>query len=148
MKKLFFTVLVILAMGCTQKSLAQSTCREIVRPYYIMRDIDSTTYPIEKEEYFCQFSRNAFFITRQVPEGAVVHDLDELTNVLTRTKASKNMEIDLNKLSYWLYDFYRFTDNRQTAYFRIGKRSDHQYLGVRTYNEAQARTEHPEMYKD
>lgn len=147
MKKIVFTVLVVLALGCTQKCLAQN-CRAIVRPYYITQGIDSTMYPAEKEAYLCQFSQNAFFITQQVPQGVAVHDLDELTNVVTGMKAPKNLEIDLNTLSYWQYDFHRFTRNGQTAYFRIGKRSDNQYLGVRTHNEAQARTEHPEWEKN
>ena len=130
MKKIVFTVLVVLALGCTQKCLAQN-CRAIVRPYYITQGIDSTMYPAEKEAYLCQFSQNAFFITQQVPQGVAVHDLDELTNVVTGMKAPKNMEIDLNTLSYWQYDFHRFTHSDNPRQRVITARHSSLYQTVR-----------------
>ena len=149
MKKIIFTVLAVIVLGLTNMSQAQD-CRAIVRPMYILRQIDSTTYPAEKEAYFCQISQNAFYLTQQVPSGATVYNLSELTNTITGERLSQNFEVDLNTLSYWQYDFYRFEPQGkgQTVYFRIGRRTNHQYLAVRPYNEAQARVDYPELYKD
>ena len=148
MKKIIFTVIVLFAMGWANMSQAQD-CRAIVRPFYIQTGTDSTTYPIEKEEHLCLLSQNALFLTQQVPSGATVYDLSELTNIITDEKLAQNAEIDLNTFSYWGYDFYRFRPQGKgtTVYFRIGSRSDHRYLGVRSYGEALARTDHPEQFE-
>lgn len=148
MKKIIFTVIVLFAIGWTNMGRAQD-CRAIVRPFYIQMQIDSTTYPAEKEAYFCHISQNMFFITEQVPSGSTVYNLSELTNTLTNQKVDQNYEIDLNTLSYWGYDFYRFRPQGkgEIVYFRLGKRSDHRYLAMRPYQEAQARVDYPELYQ-
>ena len=149
MKKIIFTVLAVIVLGWTNMSQAQD-CRAIVRPMYILMQIDSTTYPAEKEAHFCQLSQKVFYLTQEVPNGATVYNLSDLTNTITGERLSQNYEVDLNTLSYWQYDFYRFhpQGKGQTVYFRIGRRSQHQYLAVRPYEEAQARVDHPEQFKD
>ena len=149
MKKIIFTLLVVFTLGLTNMVQAQD-CRAIVRPLVILRGIDTSWYPAEKLEFFCQFSQNALFTVQSVPEGAIVHNIGEVTDLLTRQKAPQNMVADLNTLSYWQYDFdeFRPRDYKQPIYFRMGGEGSSQYLGVRCNNEAMARTNHPEEFKD
>lgn len=149
MRKIVFTVLVVFALGWTNLSQAQD-CSAIVRPMCILRGIDTNTYPIEKLDYFCRISQHAFFITKEVPSDAVVHNISELTNTITGEKVPQSFVADLNTISFWGYNFEKFRpkDYRQPIYFRMGRGSNVQYLAVRTYKEAMAREDHPEEFQD
>ncbi|MBQ6068936.1 MAG: hypothetical protein IJK84_05480 [Bacteroidales bacterium] len=149
MKKIILTAMVVMAFGWANESKAQD-CRSIVRPMYILEGMDSTTYPVEKEEIYCIISHNAFFITQEVPEGAIVNDIGDLTDLITGQKLPKDYVADLNTISYYRYNFDKFRgkDFKQTVYFRMGKKGDIKYLGVRSYPEAMARWSNPEQFKD
>ena len=149
MKKIILTALVVLALGWADRVQAQD-CNAIVRPLCILRDIDTNTYPAEKLQIFCHYSQCAFFITQQLPERAVVNDISVLTNTITGEKVSRNFVADLNTISFWGYDFDKFRPHgwEGPIYFRMGRGSTTQYLGVRTYSEAMARSTHPEQFKD
>ena len=149
MKKIFFTLIVVLAFGWTNTSKAQD-CRAIVRPLYILEGIDSTFYPADKEEYWCNFSRCAFFITNEVPSDAIVHNITELTNSVTGQRVQKGFVADLNTISYWgyNYDAFRPRNYEKPIYFRMGRGENMQYLGVRSYRETASRNAYPEQFKD
>jgi hypothetical protein len=149
MKKIIFTFIVVLAFGSTNTGWAQD-CSTIVRPMVLQRGIDTNTYPAEKLEFFCHYSQNSFFITTQVPQGAIVHDINELTDLMSGEKVSRSFVADLNTLSIWRYNFNEFRpkDVKDPIYFRMGQGTGIQYLGVRVHNEAMARTLYPEQYKD
>ena len=149
MKKIVLTLLVVLACGWTSRCQAQD-CAAIVRPFCILEGIDTNTYPAEKLEMYCQLSRCAFFITSHAPKGAIVHDISVLTNTLTNEKVPQDFVVDLNTISYWGYNFDRFRplNYPQPVYFRMGHGNSAQYLGVRSYAEAMARSANPEVYKD
>ncbi len=149
MKKIILSFIVVVVFGATNMASAQD-CSAIVRPLCIQRNIDTSTYPAEKLELFCSYSRNIFFFTQQVPEGANVHDIWELTDYMTGEKLPRTFVPDLNTFSYWGYNFEQFRPNSsmEYVYFRMGEGSETQYLGVRPYGEAQYRTHYPEKYKN
>lgn len=149
MKKIIIAAIAILAIGLTNQSKAQD-CRSIVGPLIVLRGIDTNTYPAEKLDNYCQFSQNAFFITNQPPANAIVHDISELTNTVTGERVNQDFIADLNTISYWGYNFYNFRPRGEEGpiYFRMGRGRAVQYLAVRSYNEAMARTTHPEEFKD
>ena len=149
MKKIIFTFLILLALGWTNMSQAQD-CSAIVRPLCMQMGYDTTSYPAEKLAYWCQFSQNAFFTTQTVPEGAIVHDISEVTDLFTGNKIPKGFVADLNTLSYFQYDFdeYRPRNYKKPIYFRMGDKGSSLYLAVRSYTEAMGRTDHPEEFED
>lgn len=149
MKKIIFTVLVVVAFGWANNVDAQD-CSAIVRPLCIQRDIDTNTYPAEKLQIFCHYSQCAFFITTNVPDEAVVNDISVLTNTITGEKVSRNFVADLNTISYWGYNFDKFRPKgmEKPIYFRMRRGNTTQYLGVRTLTEAISRSTHPEQFND
>ena len=149
MRKIIFTALIVFALGWAEKIQAQD-CDAIVRPLCIQRNLDPSIYPAEKLAQYCLFSRCAFFITNQVPREAIVNDISDLTNTITHEKVRQDFVADLNSISYWGYNFNEFRPRgyERPIYFRMGKGRTAQYLGVRSYNEAMARSTHPEQFKD
>ena len=147
MKKIIFTFLILLALGWTNMSQAQD-CSAIVRPLCILHGYDSITYPQEKMAYWCNFSRNAFFIVEEVPAGAIVNDISELTDLITGNKLSPNFVADLNTISYWAYNYYTFRPKgyEKPIYFRMGDKHSPKYLAVRSESETMDRTNNPEKY--
>jgi len=149
MKKIIFTTLIVFTMGWAGKIQAQD-CNAIVRPLIILRNIDTNYYPAEKLAQYCIFSQCAFFITNQVPSDAIVNEITSLSNSVTGERVPQDFVADLNTISYWGYNFFEFRPRgyQQPIYFRMGSGSSVQYLGVRSYDEAMARSTEPERFKD
>ena len=121
MKKIVLFAMACMAMGLWGSLKAQD-CNEIVRPYFLINQIDSNEYPEGKLEWRCHYSRNAFYMVDKV--------------------------VDLDHLSYWEYDFqdFQFKHYDYTIYFRL-QNGPRKYLAVRTRIEMADRTDHPEHYK-
>ena len=149
MKKILIITAIIFMVGLLNPAKAQD-CEAIVGPYLTIRGLDPQSYPIEKQEYFCQVSRNTFYLVDEVPEGAPVYNIREVTNRLTGKKVSRDFVVDLNTLSFWEYDFMNFQVSHPyvTIYYRLGSNNTAQYLDVRNYGEALERTNFPERFKD
>lgn len=149
MKKALIITAAIFMLGLLNPLQAQD-CDAIVGPYLTIRGLDSTSYPIEKIEYFCRVSQNAFYLTNEVPEDAVVYNLRDLTNRITGQKISRDFVVDLNTLSLWEYNFLQFQVEHKnvTIYFRLGPKNTARFLAVRNYGEALDRTDFPERFKD
>lgn len=147
MKRVFLATIALVLLGFGKSLMAQD-CRTIVEPLIIQRGIDTNTYPAEKLDIFCQISANQFYLTEQAPEGALVFDLTELQDVLTGQHIAADFVPDLSTFSYYRYNFLKFQakDLDHTIYFRIGKKSNHTYLAVRSVWEAKERTYYPERY--
>lgn len=148
MKKILSTILFLAAM-VGGKAMAQD-CNAILAPYIVLNNIDTNSYPIEKLEYFCQLSSAHFYITDRTPKRAKVFEISELKDYLTGQNLPQNVDIDLNNLSYYRYNFYDFQrlDFKNTVYFRIGKRSENRFLAVRSEIEASQRVNNPEKFND
>lgn len=149
MKKVLIITAAIFMLGLLNPVKAQD-CEAIVGPYLTIRGLDRESYPIEKFEYFCQVSRNAFYLVNEVPEGAPVYNIRELTNNLTGKHISRDFVVNLNTLSFWEYNFMHFQVSHPyvTIYYRLGPNNTAQYLAVRYYGEALERTNNPDSYKD
>ena len=147
MKRIIFLTVVCLLMGIWSNLSAQN-CNEIVRPYFLYNNIDSNEYPEGKLEWRCQYSRNAFYMTNEIPSNAYVYNFTELTSWLTGQHPSANMVVELEHLSYWEYNFLQFQTEHfdYTIYFRL-QNSSKKYLAVRNVNEIYDRTAFPDHYK-
>lgn len=149
MKKIVFTLLAVLAFGWSSQG-QERDCRAILYPLYVLEGVDSTTLPADKAEYYCNFSRCAFFITNEVPSDAIVNNITELTDRVTGKKVPNGFVADLNTISYWGYDYYTFRPRNyeKPIYFRMGRGNNVKYLGVRAYKETVSRHVYPEQFKD
>ena len=147
MKKIVLFAMACMAMGLWGSLKAQD-CNEIVRPYFLINQIDSNEYPEGKFEWRCHYSRNAFYMVDKIPENAIVYNFTELTNLVTKQHPSADFVVDLNHLSYWEYDFQDFQCKHYdyTIYFRL-QNGPRKYLAVRTRIEMADRTDNPEHYK-
>ena len=147
MKKIILMAVAFLATGLWGNLRAQD-CNEIVRPYFLFNNVDSNIYPAGKLEWRCNYSKNAFYLVDRVPENAFVYDFTELTNVLTKQHPSSDYIVDLNHLSYYLFDFEKFQCQHfeHTIYFRL-KNGPKKFLAVRNIMEMTDRTERPQNYK-
>lgn len=132
---LFTTIL--LAMIClSSKSFAQD-CIAIVKPHLDRINCPVEEYPEQKLLWRCHMSYNTFYFTDTVAEGAVVFEFSALTNHLTDQHPQSNTVIDLEKWSYWAWDFdkFQFRAPNSTIYFDTHK-STNRYLACRPWNEA------------
>ena len=147
MKKVFLLTIACITLGIWGNLNAQN-CSEIVRPYLLRNNIDSSEYPAGKAEWRCNYSRNAFYMTDKIPSDAFVYDFTELTSWLTGQHPNTNIVVELEHLSYWEYNFEQFQHQHfyNTIYFRL-QNSSKKYLAVRNINEIYERTEYPEHFK-
>lgn len=147
MKKLFFATVALILVLCG-KNVAAQDCWTIVEPLVIQRGLDTSTYPQEKLDMYCQISANQFYIASEVPAGAKLFDITELHDVLTGRNISSDFVLDLSTLSYYRYNFLDFQvqDFHNTIYFSVGKGSNATYLAVRSVVEAKERTYYPEQF--
>lgn len=148
MKK-FILALTALFFVCAGAQSQAQDCDAIVQPYFTLNHIDKATYPVDKMEWDCSFSQNAFYFCDTVPAGSQVFYTSELTNVLTGQHAPRDLKVNLNTFSYYQYDFIQFQmkDYHRTIYFAL-EGNDHAYLAVRHVDAMYERTNHPERFKD
>lgn len=148
MKKVLIFAMTCLAMGFWGHLNAQD-CRELLSAYFTANNIDPDDYPMEKMEWRCRYSHNAFYLTDKIPNDAIIHDITELSHVVTGEHPKKDFVVDLNQLSYYDYDFLQFQHQNyeHTIYFRLHK-GPKRYLAVRKLSEMFFRTEYPDDYKD
>lgn len=146
MKKCFIILSMLLLAGMGSVLKAQD-CEKITNAFLMSRGLDRDSYPEDKLEYWCQFSQNSFYITNDVPRGAKVFDLKDLTGI-DGTHPQMGVAIDLNTLSYWAYNFLDFQakDYMRTIYFYTGVRTA-RYLAVRSHDETMDRTNNPDKYE-
>ena len=148
MKKILIFAMTCMAMGLLGNLNAQD-CREMLSAYFSANNIDPDKYPVEKMEIRCRFSHNAFYLTDKVPDNATVNDITELSHVVTGEHPSTDFVVDLNRLSYFDYDFlqFQFKDYERTIYFRLHN-GPKKFLALRAYSEIYDRSEYPERYKN
>lgn len=147
MKKIILPVLTAVLFVAGSHLRAQD-CEAIVAPYLQLNNIQRADYPEPKFEWRCNFSHNTFFVADEVPTGATVFSITALTNLITDQHLTASFVVDLDKISYWAYDFINFQaqDYHRTIYFETPQ-SSHRYLGVRCWDEAYDRTEFPQNHK-
>lgn len=120
-------------------ALKAQDCHKIMLPYFGYDENQMYSYPEEKLAYRCAFSRFSFYEADQVPEGAAVHDISEVTDRFTGEALSQQVSIDINVLSYYQYNFAQFRGlhYQQTVCFRTPG-SAHPYLVLRSFRDTEA----------
>lgn len=120
-----FVFLLVATVG----SLSAQDCNAIVLPL-VNNDVQRLhQYPSDKLAYRCAFSQCSFEVADVLDETAPLHDISEVKDVFTGEYLASDVQIDLNLLSYYRYDFNRFQvlHADEPVYFRTAG-SEHSYL--------------------
>jgi len=140
MKKILAMVMFALLLGVVSQLKAQD-CNALVLPHVGYNQTMLDEMPAVKIAWYCAFSRNSFFFTNEVPEGAAVYNISDVVNDRTKEHLPVNYVVDVNVMSFYAYNFDHFQSLHfnQKVYFRIGN-SDYHYLGLYSYTETMTRT--------
>ncbi len=114
---------------CSAGSLSAQDCDAIVLPKF-KNDLQRfNQYPADKVLYYCAFSQFSFEVSDTLQAGVPVHDINEVRDLFTGEPMDRDVQIDLNVLSYYRYDFNRFQSIHAEGpiYFRTAG-SEHSYL--------------------
>lgn len=139
MKKLFSAILLFSAVAFTLNVNAQN-CDEIVLPHVNYDRAKLEQMPKDKVQWYCNFSRNSFFVTNDVPAGSVVHDIRDVVYKKTGAKIGEGFVVNLESLSYYAYNFseFQYQNYEKTIYFHTPG-STYKYLGLYSINETHRR---------
>ena len=127
--KLKLLCLFVFLSKATGGTLFAQDCNVIVLPL-VNNDVQRLNqYPSDKLAYRCAFSQCSFEVADELDENAPLHEISEVVDVFTGEHLSDDMDIDLNVLSYYRYDFSRFQVMHadEPVYFRTAG-SAHPYL--------------------
>lgn len=137
MKRIVLTILLLTVFSV---SLCAQNCDEIVLPHVNYDRAKLEQMPKEKVQWYCDFSRNSFFVTNEVPAGSVVHDIRDVVNKRTGAHIANGFVVDLYQLSYYAYNFneFQYQNYEKTIYFHTPG-STYKYLGLYSINETHRR---------
>lgn len=142
-KKMKRIVVLLALLAASAIGLRAQNCEAIVLPMFNGDRAKMASCPVEKVDYHCRYSRNAFYLSDTVPEWAEMRSLSELKNKQTGKNLTEDFVVDLETLSYYAYNFsdlqcqYRETDI--IICFPTPK-SEHPYLVLRSVKEIDAMT--------
>ena len=102
--------IVLLAVTCTMfigwsSTIQAQSCEDILRPFYMLNNIDPNEYPEGKADWRCQFARTAFYMCDKIPEGAPVYNISEVTDLIARRHLDGNFKVNLEEMSYYVPRF-------------------------------------------
>ncbi len=137
MKRIVSTILLLTFFAV---SLCAQNCDEIVLPHVNYDRAKLEQMPKEKVQWYCDFSRNSFFVTNEVPAGSVVHDIRDVVNKRNGAHIANGFVVDLSQLSYYAYNFneFQYQNYEKTIYFHTPG-STYKYLGLYSINETHRR---------
>ncbi len=145
------TALIILGLVAACTGLCAQNCEAIMLPYFGGNEQRMYEYPAPKLDWRCRYSQNAFYVTDQVPEEAVLRSLTEITDKMTGQRLTEDFVVDLNYLSYYQYNFLDMQCSYPKGNITIcfpTPNSEHRYLVLRSLDETYRRTEFPEEYQN
>ena len=137
MKRILLTILLLTVFSV---SLCAQNCDEIVLPHVNYDRAKLEQMPKDKVQWYCNFSRNSFFVTNDVPAGSVVHDIRDVVYKKTGAKIGEGFVVNLESLSYYAYNFseFQYQNYEKTIYFHTPG-STYKYLGLYSINETHRR---------
>lgn len=148
MKRLILVAAAVMAIGVS--GLRAQGCDALVLPFFNGDAVRMAEYPAEKLEWRCQYARNAFYWSDTVPDGAVQKSITEVVNRQSGSRMTADVQINLNTLSYYAYNFndmqLNYPKTNVTICFSTPG-SAHPYLVLRSIDETYRRTEYPELYE-
>lgn len=125
--------------------LQAQNCEAIVLPFFNGDNAKMANYPMEKLDYRCRYSQNAFYLSDTVPEWAEMHSLSELRNKMTGEYLTEDYVVDLATLSYYAYNFLELQCQYKGGNVVIcfpTPNSERPYLVLRSLTEIQALTDY------
>ncbi|MCR4811364.1 MAG: hypothetical protein K5867_02070 [Bacteroidales bacterium] len=137
MKRILLTILLLTVFSV---SLCAQNCDEIVLPHVNYDRAKLEQMPKDKVQWYCNFSRNSFFVTNDVPACSVVHDIRDVVYKKTGAKIGEGFVVNLESLSYYAYNFseFQYQNYEKTIYFHTPG-STYKYLGLYSINETHRR---------
>ena len=137
MKRILLTILLLTVFSV---SLCAQNCDEIVLPHVNYDRAKLEQMPKDKVQWYCNFSRNSFFVTNDVSAGSVVHDIRDVVYKKTGAKIGEGFVVNLESLSYYAYNFseFQYQNYEKTIYFHTPG-SKYKYLGLYSINETHRR---------
>ena len=139
-RTIILSVLCMMAFG----GLRAQNCEAIMLPFFGGNEKLMQECPAPKLEWRCKYSQNAFYVSDQVPEGAVLRSLTELTDKSTGKRLTEDFVVDLETLSYYAYNFLdlqcEYTGDKTVICFPTPK-SEHPYLVLRSTHDTFTLTE-------
>ena len=135
-KKTFFAFALSLLLLPVLSVAQQDYCRDIVLPMLDNDESRLAAYPDSKLNYDCLFSCNGFYESDTIPAGAAVYDISDVVSKFDGSHLQQDMVVDINKLSYYAYNFhdFRYRHYEVPVCFRTPS-SNHPFLVLRTYIE-------------
>lgn len=148
MKKVIYAM-AIAALVATGFSVKAQDCKDIVLPHVNYNMVKLSNMSEAKIAWYCTFSKNSFFLTNEVPTGAKVYNICDLTFKRTGEHPKDNFQVDLTKLSYYAYNFdeFQYQNYHSTIYFHT-PHSTYKYLGVYSIGDTFKRTDAEVKNKD
>ena len=134
MKRIIFIVALLLAAA----GLKAQDCETIMLPFFNGDRARMAEYPAPKLEWHCVFASYAFYVTDELPNGAVVLPIESVKDVWTGEALPSDFQVDLTKLSFYAYNFeqlqLKYMDANLQLYFYTPA-SEHKYLVLRSIYE-------------
>lgn len=141
MKRIVSCLVGIFALSFMNYAVAQD-CDEIVLPHVGYNTSKLATMSTEKVQWYCNYSKNSFFLTNEIPVGATVYDISEVKSRRNGEKLASTFVVNLKKLSYYAYNFdeFQYKNYHKVIYFHTPN-STYKYLGLYTITETFKRTD-------
>jgi len=121
--------LILGLLSCCAGTLSAQNCEAIVLPMLNNDANQLAMFPADKIAFHCAFSYYSFQVSDTLASAAPLHDISEVKDLLTGEQVSSDVNIDLDVLSYYRYDFNRFQIMHPEVpiYFHT-RSSSHPYL--------------------
>lgn len=143
-------MLAVMTLAIGVSGLKAQDCRAIVLPMFNGDEARLDSYPVEKLDLRCKYSRNSFYVSDTVPAGAVVKSITEVRNRQTGEYMTNETRIDLDVLSYYAYTFRELQQQYPKCDVTIcftTPGSDYAYLVLRSIDETYSRMEYSEHFE-
>ena len=132
-----FAVFSMLALAFSLSAQSPMSCRDVVLPMVGGNEARVDSYPLEKLEWHCMFSRNSMYVANTMPADAFVYNISEVRDLATGKALPADYVVNLDSMSFYAFNFNEFRHRHYHShiYFRTPS-SPHAYLVLRTYDEA------------
>lgn len=128
-----------LLMACV--GLKAQNCEALLLPYFGNDAARMEAYQSQVPDKFawrCAYVRSAFYESDTIPAGAEQHSLSEVADMVSGSRLSSSLVVDLGTLSYYAYNFrqlqLQYPTGATVIYFPTPS-SAHPYLVLRSLDQ-------------
>lgn len=131
-------IICVLTLLCAVWCCKAQDCKALVLPRFGNDMEIMAAYPEDKIEYYCMFTRTAFYESDTIPMGVDVYSISEVKEKYGDAYLPADYVVDLATLSYYAYNFHDFQLQYPTGGTTIcfaTPASAHPYLVLRSIDE-------------